>query len=126
MKKFILILTALILFPSLCWAQVSGANETVFNSIVGKLLDIQHNLQAVVMVAGGFGLIAIAYEAMLGKISWKRAGALGVGLILSGMSLAVIAVLTDRAGDGFQGRMAQHSLMYDHSDSYMGVVITPD
>ena len=117
MKKFIFIFFFFCFISFPCFA---AEPYSVFNSVIQKLLELLHNVQGVVIVLGGFGLVAIAQGAVLGKISYKRAGALAVGLIISSMTLAICSALVDQSGSGFGGEMAQFALSYDQNPDVIG------
>ncbi|MBP5399144.1 MAG: TrbC/VirB2 family protein [Alphaproteobacteria bacterium] len=61
---------------------VSMAEESIFSQITFKVTDTLLNLQKVVYIIGGFGLIAFAFAAIFGKISFRHLSYLSFSLFL--------------------------------------------
>lgn len=78
--------------------------ETVFGTAAGKLVDLFRNAKMVVFVIGGFGLVALAFQAIFGKIKWAWFAALAFGLAVVAAAGAVVnyaANTTGAAGNRF-------------------------
>jgi len=73
--------------------------ESVFSSARTKLVDLFKNAKMVVFVIGGFGLIALAFQAIFGKVKWPWFAALAFGLAVVAAAGAVVnyAANTDGA-----------------------------
>ena len=55
---------------------MGDASASVFGTAAQKLVDLFQNSKMVVFVIGGFGLIALAFQAIFGKIKWPWFAAL--------------------------------------------------
>ena len=78
--------------------------ETVFGTAAGKLVDLFRNAKMVVFVIGGFGLVALAFQAIFGKIKWAWFAALAFGWAVVAAAGAVVnyaANTTGAAGNRF-------------------------
>ena len=80
-------------------AQSVGYGNSVFNTAAGKLVELFKNAKMVVFVVGGFGLVALAFQAIFGKVKWAWFAALAFGLAVLAAASAVIryAVNNDSA-----------------------------
>ena len=75
--------------------------DTVFDSAVNKLVALFKNAKMVIFVIGGFGLIALAFQAIFGKVKWPWFAALAFGLAVVAAAGAIInyaANTTTKAG----------------------------
>lgn len=63
---------------------------TVFGTAAGKLVDLFKNAKMVVFVIGGFGLVALAFQAIFGKIKWAWFAALAFGLAVVAAAGAIV------------------------------------
>ncbi len=72
---------------------------SVFESARTKLVDLFKNAKMVVFVIGGFGLIALAFQAIFGKVKWPWFAALAFGLAVVAAAGAIVnyAANTDGA-----------------------------
>ena len=80
--------------------------QTFFTTTKTKLLNLFVNVKNVVFIIGGFGLVAVAFAAIFGKINWKWFAGLAAGLaILAAASMAIEWVTaggqTQAMGDTF-------------------------
>ena len=92
--------------------------ETVFGTAAGKLVDLFRNAKMVVFVIGGFGLVALAFQAIFGKIKWAWFAALAFGLAVVAAAGAVVnyAANKDAVGKRFEdslGDGTQSNYGYD-------------
>ena len=96
--------------------------ETVFGTAAGKLVDLFKNAKMVVFVIGGFGLVALAFQAIFGKIKWAWFAALAFGLAVVAAAGAVVnyaANTTSAAGNKFGDTLGNGSQsIQDDSFSY--------
>ncbi len=67
-----------------------AAAVTVFGTAAGKLVDLFKNAKMVVFVIGGFGLVALAFQAIFGKIKWAWFAALAFGLAVVAAAGAIV------------------------------------
>ena len=63
---------------------------TVFGTAAQKLVDLFRNAKMVVFVIGGFGLVALAFQAIFGKIKWAWFAALAFGLAVVAAAGAIV------------------------------------
>ena len=77
----------------------SYAASTVFGNAKKKLVDLFKNAKMIVFVIGGFGLIALAFQAIFGKVKWPWFAALAFGLAVVAAAGAIVnyAANTDSA-----------------------------
>ncbi|MFI3241988.1 MAG: TrbC/VirB2 family protein [Alphaproteobacteria bacterium] len=82
----------------------SAASVTGDDSIEGIALDkgvqVFKAARNIMFVIGGFGLVAVAFAAIAGKMNWKWVGSLAIGLGIIAAASAVIDYVT---GDGLSG-----------------------
>lgn len=81
--------------------------ETVFQTAAKKLVDLFTNAKMVLFVIGGFGLIALAFQAIFGKVKWAWFAALAFGLAVVAAASAVVKYASGdsqatTAGTGFK------------------------
>lgn len=65
----------------------------------GKAVTVFKSVKTIIFVVGGFGLVALAFMAIFGKIDWKKFAALAVGLAI----LAAAGAIVDYATGATQG-----------------------
>ncbi len=63
-------------------------------------------VKQIVFVVGGFGLVALAFMAIFGKLDWKKFSALAVGLAILAAAGAIVDYAT---GDGNIGSQLSDS-----------------
>lgn len=83
---------------------MGDASATVFDSAKGKLLDLFGNAKMILFVIGGFGLIALAFQAIFGKVKWPWFAALAFGLAVVAAAGAIVnyAANTEKSGGKYQ------------------------
>ena len=54
--------------------------DSVFEVAIGKLSNLFKNTKSVWFIIGGFGLVALAFQAIFGKLKWAWFAALALGL----------------------------------------------
>ena len=119
LKNNILNITSMVFLFTLVMMGDSCA-ETVFGTAAAKLVDLFKNAKMVVFVIGGFGLVALAFQAIFGKIKWPWFAALAFGLAVVAAAGAIVnyaANTTGAAGSKFQDTLGsgQQSMGYDGS-----------
>lgn len=92
------ILTMTFLFTIVMLGDASA--ETVFKSAARKLIELFKNAKMVIFIIGGFGLVALAFQAIFGKVKWAWFAALAFGLAVIAAAGAIInyAANTENAG----------------------------
>lgn len=82
------IITMTVLFTLVMMGDSYAA--TVFSSAKKKLVELFKNAKMVVFVIGGFGLIALAFQAIFGKVKWPWFAALAFGLAVVAAAGAIV------------------------------------
>ena len=68
-----------------------------------KAMNVFQHVKTITFVIGGFGLVGIAYQAIIGKVKWGWFAGLAVGLALLAAAGAIVDYAT---GAGVNGRFA--------------------
>ena len=93
---------------------------SVFESARTKLVDLFKNAKMIIFIIGGFGLVALAFQAIFGKIKWAWFAALAFGLAVVAAAGAIVnyAANTNKATGGeFKDTLGSNS---DMSMTYDG------
>ena len=69
---------------------LGDANASVFNTAANKLVELFKNAKMIIFIIGGFGLIALAFQAIFGKVKWPWFAALAFGLAVVAAAGAII------------------------------------
>ena len=76
------------------------AQGEFFETTQEKLIQLFNNVKLVVFILGGFGLVAVAFAAIFGKINWKWFAGLAAGLaILAAAGMAIQYVVGGTTND---------------------------
>lgn len=67
-----------------------AAADTVFGTAAKKLVDLFQNAKMIIFVIGGFGLVALAFQAIFGKVKWAWFAALAFGLAVIAAAGAIV------------------------------------
>lgn len=86
--------------PEAFAAQDVTAEGTVFGVAMTKGSDVFQNVRSVIFLVGGFGLVALAFFAIFGKIKWTWFASLAVGLAILAAAGAIIDYATTTTGKG--------------------------
>lgn len=73
---------------------------TVFATVMTKGSDVFQNVRSVIFLVGGFGLVALAFFAVFGKLKWTWFASLAVGLAILAAAGAIIDYATTSDGKG--------------------------
>ena len=84
------ILSMTFLFTVVMLGDANAANASVFSTAATKLIDLFTNAKMIIFVIGGFGLIALAFQAIFGKVKWPWFAALAFGLAVVAAASAII------------------------------------
>ena len=96
-KKNFWTMLAMIFVISLSFVSDASA-QTFFVTTQGKLIQLFQNVKLVVFIIGGFGLVAVAFAAIFGKINWKWFAGLAAGLAILAAAAMAIEYVTGTAG----------------------------
>ena len=106
LKKNIFTLSVMFLFalcvgiPEAFAAGVDGSQGTVFATAMKKGSDTFKSVKALIFLVGGFGLVALAFFAVFGKLKWTWFASLAVGLAILAAAGAIIDYATNTGGAG--------------------------
>lgn len=78
--------------PKMCSADEIGGN--VFLLIACKATTTLADLRVIAYIISGFGMVALAYAAIFGKMNWKHLANIGIGLFLLSMMTPFIGYFT--------------------------------
>ena len=98
--KKMLVLCSLALVLTVIFADGAFAANTVMSQAATKAITLFRHVKGIIFIVGGFGLVAIAFQAIFGKVKWSWFAGLAVGLAILAAADAVINYATgDVAGN---------------------------
>ena len=77
-----------VLFSVVMMSDASASS--VFGAAGGKLVNLFVNAKMIIFIIGGFGLIALAFQAIFGKVKWAWFAALAFGLAVVAAASSII------------------------------------
>lgn len=90
-KKNIWTLVAMVLVITVAMVgDASAQSSDVMGLALTKTKNVFAKVKSIVFVLGGFGLVAVAFAAIFGKVNWKWFAGLAVGLAILAAANAVI------------------------------------
>ena len=75
-------------------ASFAAEGESVMQLALNKALLLFTNVKVIIFVVGAFGLIGIAFQAIVGKVKWTWFAGLAVGLAILAAAGAVVNYAT--------------------------------
>ena len=77
-------------------AEVSGdsSGQTIFDKAIDKDKKVFKHTKTITYILGGFGLVGIAYSAIMGKVKWTWFAGLAVGLAILSAAGAIVEYVT--------------------------------
>ena len=109
-KKNFWTMLAMVFVFSLSLTGDAAAVGSFFSTTKNKLLAVFFDVKNVVFIIGGFGLVAVAFAAIFGKVNWKWFAGLAAGLaILAAASMAIQYVTGDSTNSVDYGAGMQDS-----------------
>ena len=97
LKKNMFTLLALTVVFALAFVGDASAAASVMDTAKNKAVSVFKAVKTIVFVIGGFGLVALAFQAIFGKVKWPWFAGLAVGL---GILAAAGAIVEYATGDG--------------------------
>ena len=97
-RKNILTFSLMLVFCVLALAPEASA--TVFDTAISKGSQTFKAVKSVIFLVGGFGLVALAFFAVFGKLKWTWFASLAVGLAILAAAGAIIDYATTNSGSG--------------------------
>ena len=98
MNKLLTIVSMAVVAGALLWsgdALATTGNENPFEHAVNRVTEAFQYSRQIIFIIGGFGLVALAFFAIFGKIKWTWFAALCVGLAIVGIAGYVIKYVTE-------------------------------
>ena len=99
LKRNILTIS-LMLLVSMCVIAPDAFAATVFDTANKKASETFKAVKTVIFIVGGFGLVALAFFAVFGKLKWTWFASLAVGLAILAAAGAIIDYATSNSGSG--------------------------
>lgn len=93
-------------------AFAAQATASVFGEAISKMANLFTNAKLVIFMIGGFGLVALAFQAIFGKVKWPWFAALAFGLAVVAAAGAIVnyAANTNSAvGDQFDDSLGNNN-----------------
>lgn len=104
LKMFLMVaVIACVFTASSAFAQT---DESVFTTVLSKLLNTFKNIRNVIFVVGGFGLVGLGFAAIFGKVKWPWLAALACGLAIVALAGAMVDYVTQ--SDGGSGNISDY------------------
>ena len=111
LKKNLLSLAVMtVLFTVVMMGDASA--DTVFAAAGRKLINLFTNAKSVIFIVGGFGLIALAFQAIFGKIKWAWFAALAFGLAVVAAASSIITYAANTTGANAYGKAGGNSQLF--------------
>lgn len=110
-------LTLVVLLGSVDSAFAQAKAQDLMGTAQSKAVAVFKSVKAIIFVVGGFGLVALAFMAIFGKLDWKKFAMLAVGLAILAAAGAIVDYST---GAGTGGELADtfgKDLNYDGTRS---------
>ena len=79
---------ALIAVDAFAQGSVDGAS--LMDTATLKVANVFKNVKTITFILGGFGLVGIAYQAVIGKVKWAWFAGLAIGMALLGAAGAIV------------------------------------
>lgn len=93
-------LAAIVFVLAMTMAGDAFAEASVMETAKMKASDLFKSVKTIVFVVGGFGLIALAFSAIFGKVKWSWFAGLAFGLAI----LAAAGAIVDYATGSSEGQ----------------------
>lgn len=101
LKCFIFV--AIIMLAYTATSVCAQAGDSVFSTILERLLNTFKNVRNVIFIVGGFGLIGLGFGAIFGKVKWPWLAALAAGLAIVALAGAMVDYVTKAGGGSGDG-----------------------
>lgn len=72
----------------------ASAEQSVMDTATDKALEVFRSVKTIIFVVGGFGLVALAFQAIFGKVKWPWFAGLAVGLAILAAAGAIVEYAT--------------------------------
>ena len=98
LKNNIFIILAFALMFALSFVDMASADD-VMSHAKTKAVDVFKAVKIIVFVIGGFGLIALAFQAIFGKVKWAWFAGLAFGLAILAAAGSIVNYATGATAD---------------------------
>jgi len=71
-----------------------GDGSSIMTTAQSKAANVFQSVKTITFIIGGFGLVGIAYQAIIGKVKWSWFAGLAVGLALLAAAGAIVEYAT--------------------------------
>ena len=71
-----------------------GDGASIMGTAKTKVANVFQSVKTITFIIGGFGLVGIAYQAIIGKVKWSWFAGLAVGLALLAAAGAIVEYAT--------------------------------
>lgn len=92
LKKMFILCTLALVFTTVL-ADTASA-QGVMSLAATKAITLFQHVKGIMFIVGGFGLVAIAWQAIFGKVKWAWFAGLAVGLAILAAASAIISYAT--------------------------------
>lgn len=101
-------------------AAAAEGTGTVFGAAAKKLVDLFKNAKMIIFIIGGFGLVALAFQAIFGKVKWAWFAALAFGLAVVAAAGAIVnyAANKNATSGKFEDSLGKGSENYGYDGNY--------
>jgi len=82
------------------WATTSGSS--LMGEAQKKARNVFTEVRTITFILGGFGLVGIAFAAIMGKVNWKWFAGLAVGLAILGAAGSIVEYATGTNVSGLE------------------------
>lgn len=93
------IMMMVLVFSVVMIGDACAGERSVFAVAGDKLLSLFNDSKMVLFIIGGFGLIALAFQAIFGKVKWAWFAALAFGLAVIAAAGAVVKYASNTVGN---------------------------
>ena len=100
LKRNIFTIGCLALICFLAFIGDASAQMTIMQIATDKATNTFTAVRTIIFIIGGFGLVAVAFFAIFGKINWKWFAGLAVGLAILAAAAAIVNYATTADGTG--------------------------
>jgi len=94
LKKNIWTICSLALVFTFVAVDAFASGGDLMGTAQSKLANVFQKVKTITFVVGGFGLVGIAYQAIIGKVKWSWFAGLAVGLALLAAAGAIVNYAT--------------------------------
>ena len=99
MNKLFTILAMAIVAGVMLWAGDAWASTEAWDIAISRVTEVFQYSRSIIFIVGGFGLIALAFFAIFGKVRWNWFAALCIGLGIVAIAGYIIEYVTENGND---------------------------